>query len=76
MQLDSDISAYTYEKTLVMEQRNDFLKKLNLNRKERTREVGLVRRPSVIPAHEEVMDQDDPSVQAIRMSDLQHGEFV
>eukprot|EP00731_Ephydatia_muelleri_P026278 Em0018g378a len=73
---DSDISAYTYERTLVMEQRNYFLQRLNLNRKERSREMGLIRRPSVIPAHEEVMDTEDPSVQAIRMSELQTGETV
>ena len=59
-----------------MEQRNDFLKRLNLNRRERTMEVGLMRRPSVIPPQEEVMDMDDPSVQAIRMSELQQGESV
>lgn len=59
-----------------MEQRNYFLQRLNLNRKERSREMGLIRRPSVIPAHEEVMDTEDPSVQAIRMSELQTGMSV
>ena len=56
-----------------MEQRNYFLQRLNPNRKERSREVG---RPSVIPPHEEVMNTVDPSVQAIRMSELQTGLSV
>uniref|UniRef100_A0A8C6UJA1 Solute carrier family 12 member 5a n=1 Tax=Neogobius melanostomus TaxID=47308 RepID=A0A8C6UJA1_9GOBI len=38
---DSDISAYTYEKTLVMEQRSQMLKKINLTKTEREREVSL-----------------------------------
>lgn len=33
-QMDSDISAYTYERTLMMEQRNQMLRELRLNRKE------------------------------------------
>ncbi|XP_033328087.1 solute carrier family 12 member kcc isoform X3 [Megalopta genalis] len=32
--MDSDISAYTYERTLMMEQRNQMLRELRLNRKE------------------------------------------
>uniref|UniRef100_A0A3Q1EM63 SLC12A transporter C-terminal domain-containing protein n=1 Tax=Acanthochromis polyacanthus TaxID=80966 RepID=A0A3Q1EM63_9TELE len=36
---DSDISAYTYEKTLVMEQRSQMLKQINLTKNEREREV-------------------------------------
>uniref|UniRef100_A0A8C6PCE4 Solute carrier family 12 member 5a n=1 Tax=Nothobranchius furzeri TaxID=105023 RepID=A0A8C6PCE4_NOTFU len=35
---DSDISAYTYEKTLVMEQRSQMLKQINLTKNERERE--------------------------------------
>lgn len=41
-QHDGDISAYTYEKTLVMEQRSQMLKQINLTKNEREREV---RRP-------------------------------
>jgi potassium/chloride transporter 4/5/6 len=33
--MNSDISAYTYERTLLMEQRNQMLKELNLNKKRR-----------------------------------------
>ncbi|CAG2059815.1 unnamed protein product [Timema podura] len=32
--VDSDISAYTYERTLMMEQRNQMLRELRLNKKE------------------------------------------
>uniref|UniRef100_A0A8B9KJM2 Solute carrier family 12 member 5a n=1 Tax=Astyanax mexicanus TaxID=7994 RepID=A0A8B9KJM2_ASTMX len=38
---DSDISAYTYEKTLVMEQRSQILKQINLTKTEREREASL-----------------------------------
>lgn len=38
-QHDGDISAYTYEKTLVMEQRSQMLKQINLTKNEREREV-------------------------------------
>lgn len=38
-QHDSDISAFTYEKTLVMEQRSQMLKQMQLSRTEREREV-------------------------------------
>lgn len=40
LQHDSDISAYTYEKTLVMEQRSQMLKQINLTKNEREREVS------------------------------------
>uniref|UniRef100_A0A8C6UIG0 Solute carrier family 12 member 5a n=1 Tax=Neogobius melanostomus TaxID=47308 RepID=A0A8C6UIG0_9GOBI len=45
---DSDISAYTYEKTLVMEQRSQMLKKINLTKTEREREV-IDFSPCVLP---------------------------
>lgn len=32
--MDNDISAYTYERTLMMEQRNQMLRELRLNKKE------------------------------------------
>uniref|UniRef100_A0A3B3UMN5 Solute carrier family 12 member 5b n=1 Tax=Poecilia latipinna TaxID=48699 RepID=A0A3B3UMN5_9TELE len=40
--LDSDISAYTYEKTLVMEQRSQILKQMHLTKNEMEREVRLI----------------------------------
>ncbi|XP_031683008.1 solute carrier family 12 member 5 isoform X2 [Oncorhynchus kisutch] len=39
---DSDISAYTYEKTLVMEQRSQILKQINLTKTEREREIQSI----------------------------------
>uniref|UniRef100_A0A3Q3JDN8 Solute carrier family 12 member 5a n=1 Tax=Monopterus albus TaxID=43700 RepID=A0A3Q3JDN8_MONAL len=39
---DSDISAYTYEKTLVMEQRSQMLKQIKMSKNERGREVQLI----------------------------------
>lgn len=33
--MTSDISAYTYERTLMMEQRNQMLNEINLNKKRR-----------------------------------------
>ncbi|XP_059391410.1 solute carrier family 12 member 7-like isoform X1 [Carassius carassius] len=39
---DSDISAFTYEKTLVMEQRSQMLKQMHLSRTEREREIQSI----------------------------------
>ncbi|KAM6976565.1 solute carrier family 12 member 7 [Aplochiton taeniatus] len=39
---DSDISAFTYEKTLVMEQRSQMLKQMQLSRNEREREIQSI----------------------------------
>ncbi|XP_067250071.1 solute carrier family 12 member 5b isoform X1 [Chanodichthys erythropterus] len=39
---DSDISAYTYEKTLVMEQRSKILKEMHLTKNEREREIQSI----------------------------------
>lgn len=37
---DGDISAYTYEKTLIMEQRSQILKQMHLTKNEMEREVS------------------------------------
>ncbi|XP_031439897.1 solute carrier family 12 member 7 isoform X2 [Clupea harengus] len=39
---DSDISAFTYEKTMVMEQRTQMLKQMQLSRTEREREIQSI----------------------------------
>ncbi|KAM4623915.1 solute carrier family 12 member 7-like [Polymixia lowei] len=39
---ESDISAFTYEKTLVMEQRSQMLRQMQLSRNEREREAQLI----------------------------------
>ncbi|XP_036068673.1 solute carrier family 12 member 5 isoform X2 [Oryzias melastigma] len=60
--LDGDISAYTYEKTLVMEQRTQILKQMHLTKNEMEREIqsitdssrGSIRRknpPTLQPQH-------------------------
>lgn len=41
-QHDSDISAYTYERTLMMEQRSQMLRQMRLSSAERQREVCLI----------------------------------
>lgn len=41
-QHDTDISAYTYEKTLVMEQRSQMLKQMHLTKNEMEREVKTI----------------------------------
>ncbi|KAK7913479.1 hypothetical protein WMY93_013690 [Mugilogobius chulae] len=40
---DSDISAYTYERTLMMEQRSQMLRQMRLSTAERQREAQLVK---------------------------------
>ncbi|XP_076165217.1 solute carrier family 12 member kcc isoform X2 [Ptiloglossa arizonensis] len=45
--MDSDISAYTYERTLMMEQRNQMLRELRLNKKE---SLGVV--PTLVDFNE------------------------
>lgn len=42
LQMDSDISAYTYERTLMMEQRNQMLRELRLNKKETLGVVSII----------------------------------
>lgn len=37
--MESDISAFTYEKTLLMEQRSQMVKQMQLSKTEREREV-------------------------------------
>lgn len=45
LQMNSDISAYTYERTLMMEQRNQMLRELRLNKKE---SLGVVSAAHVV----------------------------
>jgi len=42
LQFENDISAFTYEKTLMMEQRSQMLKQMQLSKNEREREVGTL----------------------------------
>uniref|UniRef100_A0A8D0ABM4 Solute carrier family 12 member 5a n=1 Tax=Sander lucioperca TaxID=283035 RepID=A0A8D0ABM4_SANLU len=65
---DSDISAYTYEKTLVMEQRSQMLKQINLSKTEREREIqsitdssrGSIRRKNPAAVTTQLSVTEDP----------------
>ncbi|KAK7863464.1 hypothetical protein R5R35_010501 [Gryllus longicercus] len=58
--MDSDISAYTYERTLMMEQRNQMLRELRLNKKE---SLGVVQ--TLVDFNEVPSEEKLPLVQAI-----------
>ncbi|XP_076638687.1 solute carrier family 12 member kcc isoform X5 [Colletes latitarsis] len=58
--MDSDISAYTYERTLMMEQRNQMLRELRLNKKE---SLGVV--PALVDFNEVPAEENLPLVQTI-----------
>jgi len=45
--MNSDISAYTYERTLMMEQRNQMLRELRLNKQERLGVVSIIHNISI-----------------------------
>ncbi|XP_063616290.1 solute carrier family 12 member 4 isoform X5 [Cydia splendana] len=57
---DSDISAYTYERTLMMEQRNQMLRELRLNKKET---LGMMQ--NLVDYSEQNAEEKLPLVQAI-----------
>ncbi|XP_043565992.1 solute carrier family 12 member 5-like [Chiloscyllium plagiosum] len=64
---DSDISAYTYERTLMMEQRSQILKEMHLTKNEREREIqsitdesrGSIRRKHPAKAKLRLSSQDE-----------------
>ncbi|KAJ3611564.1 hypothetical protein NHX12_021579 [Muraenolepis orangiensis] len=58
---DSDISAFTYEKTLVMEQRSQMLKQMQLSRTEREREAQLIHDRNTA-SHAALNDKGDAGV--------------
>ncbi|PNF30907.1 hypothetical protein B7P43_G03643 [Cryptotermes secundus] len=58
--MDSDISAYTYERTLMMEQRNQMLRELRLNKKE---SLGVVQ--TLVDFNDVPSEEKLPLVQAI-----------
>lgn len=58
--MDSDISAYTYERTLRMEQRNQMLRELRLNKQERLSVV-----PTLVDFNEMSTEEKLPLVQSI-----------
>ncbi|XP_077356485.1 solute carrier family 12 member 6 isoform X2 [Festucalex cinctus] len=57
---DSDISAYTYERTLMMEQRSQMLRQMRLSKSDREREAQLVKdRNSMLRLTSIGSDEDD-----------------
>uniref|UniRef100_A0A8C1U8G0 Solute carrier family 12 member 6 n=1 Tax=Cyprinus carpio TaxID=7962 RepID=A0A8C1U8G0_CYPCA len=46
---DSDISAYTYERTLMMEQRSQMLRQMRLSKSDREKEVSVQRESAAAP---------------------------
>ncbi|XP_028290001.1 solute carrier family 12 member 7-like isoform X3 [Gouania willdenowi] len=64
---DNDISAFTYEKTLVMEQRSQMLKQMQLSRTEREREAQLIHDRNTA-SHAAVNDKVDSGPEHVHMT--------
>uniref|UniRef100_A0A672M0P9 Solute carrier family 12 member 4 n=1 Tax=Sinocyclocheilus grahami TaxID=75366 RepID=A0A672M0P9_SINGR len=63
---NSDISAYTYERTLMMEQRSQMLKQMRLSSAERDREAQLVKdRHSLIRMGSLYSDEEEETIQVL-----------
>uniref|UniRef100_A0A4W4HHN0 Solute carrier family 12 member 7a n=1 Tax=Electrophorus electricus TaxID=8005 RepID=A0A4W4HHN0_ELEEL len=75
----SDISAFTYEKTLVMEQRSQMLKQMQLSRTEREREIQSITdesRSSIRRKNRPVIQGSGTSNQAAQLEDESDREVV
>uniref|UniRef100_A0A3B4TDR9 Solute carrier family 12 member 7-like n=1 Tax=Seriola dumerili TaxID=41447 RepID=A0A3B4TDR9_SERDU len=64
---DNDISAFTYEKTLVMEQRSQMLKQMQLSRTEREREAQLIHDRNTA-SHATINDKADTGPDRVHMT--------
>ncbi|KAM9337323.1 solute carrier family 12 member 7 isoform 2-T2 [Symphorus nematophorus] len=64
---DNDISAFTYEKTLVMEQRSQMLKQMQLSRTEREREAQLIHDRNTA-SHAAINDQAESGPERVHMT--------
>ncbi|KAM6980129.1 solute carrier family 12 member 4 [Aplochiton taeniatus] len=63
---DSDISAYTYERTLMMEQRSQMLRQMRLSSAERDREAQLVKdRHSLVRMGSLYSDEEEEAVEPV-----------
>ncbi|XP_072234917.1 solute carrier family 12 member 7 isoform X1 [Leuresthes tenuis] len=74
---DNDISAFTYEKTLVMEQRSQMLKQMQLSRTEREREIQSITdesRSSIRRKNQGTTESSNLSRQSSPMEDTQEDE--
>ncbi|KAK9528234.1 hypothetical protein VZT92_014717 [Zoarces viviparus] len=64
---DNDISAFTYEKTLVMEQRSQMLKQMHLSRTEREREAQLIHDRNTA-SHATINDKAEAGTDQVHMT--------
>ncbi|XP_039983228.1 solute carrier family 12 member 7 isoform X1 [Xiphias gladius] len=64
---DNDISAFTYEKTLMMEQRSQMLKQMHLSRTEREREAQLIHDRNTA-SHATINDKADTGPERVHMT--------
>ncbi|XP_066579443.1 solute carrier family 12 member 7 isoform X3 [Amia ocellicauda] len=74
---DSDISAFTYEKTLVMEQRSQMLKQMQLSRNEREREIQSITdesRSSIRRKNHSSWQPDGQEEHVVQLDDKQEDE--
>ncbi|XP_051969312.1 solute carrier family 12 member 7 isoform X3 [Xyrauchen texanus] len=74
---DSDISAFTYEKTLVMEQRSQMLKQMQLSRTEREREIQSITdesRSSIRRKHQSGAHSSGVNNQSSQLDDVNQDE--
>ncbi|XP_041817890.1 solute carrier family 12 member 7 isoform X4 [Chelmon rostratus] len=74
---DNDISAFTYEKTLMMEQRSQMLKQMQLSRTEREREIQSITdesRSSIRRKNQGAAQSTNLSQQSSLMEDTQEDE--
>ncbi|KAM5192403.1 solute carrier family 12 member 6 isoform 1-T1 [Mantella aurantiaca] len=62
---DSDISAYTYERTLMMEQRSQMLRQMRLSKTDREREAQLVKDRNSMLRLTSVGSDDDEDTDAV-----------
>ncbi|KAK1802521.1 hypothetical protein P4O66_021804, partial [Electrophorus voltai] len=63
---DSDISAYTYERTLMMEQRSQMLRQMRLSTTERNREAQLVKdRHSLVRMESLYSDEEEETLDIV-----------
>ena len=67
LQVDTDIEAYTYERTLVMEQRSKMLKQMRLTRKESRKEVQAIVETHHRPKKDHIPQPPDTPVPSIQV---------
>ncbi|KAM9786123.1 solute carrier family 12 member 5-like [Neosynchiropus ocellatus] len=87
---DSDISAYTYEKTLIMEQRSQILKQMHLTKNEMEREIqsitdvsrGSIRRknPPSVRGQQSIEEgsslAENPEEESVAVSDPKQAQLI